>query len=722
MVFRRLGGFPQLLLESAADLEHVQSLDEARWVANSAPVDGLNCDLALRSFLDDDANGRIGPDEVKRACRWMLDMLTDRSDVGKHDAPLRLAAIDRSHDEGRQIHAAARRILVNLGAADHGAIHLEQVRDRAMIMAAAATNGDGVIPAGVADTPALALFIEDIGATTGFQDDASGRPGVTEAHLESFLSQARALLEWRARAGPSLHGAPGSVMPLGDLTEQAWDALSAIRAKVDAYFDLCQLSCFDNRVVEQPGLGKELPEGLATRNAQELAAFLEEIPVARPRTDGKLDLSGWLNPYFRDALLTFHRLAIAQDGHEERSFTRWEWVKARDRLVPHEQWLNQKPETTVHEIPQDRLELYTSDPSLETRLRDLLAADKEVGDELLKIKAVEKLILYQRFLLDLVNCFVSFTAFYDPGRRSLLEMGTLVMDGRRFSLCLSVSNLAEHKKLAAASMIFLLYVRVGGPTDKGGFHVAVAVTSPVRGSLYVGKRGVFVCTDGRVRSAVVVDIAENPISVTEAVRSVFSGIGGLLTRFGEKLSATRNQQLEKTVEESLARTASSLEEIPTSSAAEPAPAVSAAGTRDLLVGGGIAVAALSSSLAYIANTLVSINLFQLLVTITTLLALALVPTVIVAFIKLGRRDLSRVLEAGGWAINHELKVRRDQGTVFSWTPALPANARHKRGDMLDVFKRHVPHEDPFLQRRRTWLLLVLLLVLLALALFLGTRV
>ena len=95
----------------------------------------------------------------------------------------------------------------------------------------------------------------------------------------------------------------------------------------------------------------------------------------------------------------------------------------------------------------------------------------------------------------------------------------------------------------------------------------------------------------------------------------------------------------------------------------------------MLAGGGIAVAALGSSFAFITKTLAGLSVFTILVGLGGALLAVIVPMLIIAFGKLRRRDLSAILEGSGWAINARMRLTRVQGKYFSERPPFPAGAR-----------------------------------------------
>ena len=94
MKFRRIGGFYQLNVTDLQDLRYALELDEAHWALNSIDLDSMYTDRQFLNFVDDDHNGMIRVDEVKRAIRWYLDRIKPDSDPGAGTDVLHLDAIN----------------------------------------------------------------------------------------------------------------------------------------------------------------------------------------------------------------------------------------------------------------------------------------------------------------------------------------------------------------------------------------------------------------------------------------------------------------------------------------------------------------------------------------------------------------------------------------------------------------------------------------------------
>jgi hypothetical protein len=93
---------------------------------------------------------------------------------------------------------------------------------------------------------------------------------------------------------------------------------------------------------------------------------------------------------------------------------------------------------------------------------------------------------------------------------------------------------------------------------------------------------------------------------------------------------------------------------------EATPAAPAArqgtGTVGFLAGGGVAIAAVTSAIAFMSSTLARINSIYLLYSIVVLILLILLPTAIIGWLRLRARDIGLFLEAGHWAINAPMRL------------------------------------------------------------------
>lgn len=686
MVLQRLGGSYQLVLDTPEDLAQIGKLDEARWFATSVPIETLSCDEAFLRFVDRDKNGRIRVDELIAAQEWLFRMLADGSRLAQMTDSLALEAIDTRHDEGKTLRSAAALILSNLGAADAREITLAQVRNRQQTMARAEANGDGVIPPEAAGDEALAGFIRDVGSCMGAVPDASGLTGITEPLVDAFLEEAKAHLAWLEAGRVEEDGAATEVMVYASETPSVYAATAAVRDKVDDYFALCELAEFDGRVLDHLKLSdQELAEiDLGDRAA--LEARMRAAPLAAPNSEQVLRIDGGVNAAWRRELEAFAGQALprVREG-EPNAMARAEWEALKKALAPYDAWVTGKKGESVEKLGPERLRECLAGPWT-AEVRRMVEDDKAVAGELAQVADLEKLILYQKYVLELANHLVSFPRLFDPDRRAMIERGTLVMDGRRFKLNVAVFNRAAHKKIATESQIFIMYCDITGGDGDEKFEVASAITAGDAGDIFVGKRGVFVTIDGREWDATVTDIITNPVGLWEAVKLPFKRLAEFVGKFTEKFSASRTGELEKGLSTQLAQAEKSMTTPPTAGAAQPG----GGGIGAIVAGGGVAFAALGSSLAYAASKVKDIHPWDVVKVLAVLLAMVAAPTIIVAVVKLRRRNMSALLEACGWAVNIRMRLTATLGRLFTELPPLPKHAEKRRLDLAKTFLAQVP--------------------------------
>ena len=68
-----------------------------------------------------------------------------------------------------------------------------------------------------------------------------------------------------------------------------------------------------------------------------------------------------------------------------------------------------------------------------------------------------------------------------------------------------------------------------------------------------------------------------------------------------------------------------------------------------------------------------------------LFAVVALPIIIVAVVKLRRRNMSALLEAGGWAVNRKMKLTSSLGRLFTRVPPFPEDSRKRRFDLARSF-------------------------------------
>ncbi len=665
MTFKRYGQAYHLRIETPADLRCAVELDESHWVATNAPVNTINCDSTFLQLLDTDDNARITCYELKQAARWLLEVLGDTSGVTAGDCTLRLDAINTDSKPGRGIHEAVRKMLAKLSKSEAGEITLQQVRQIKAQVASTPVSEAGVVLPAASQDPQIGQFIADVIAATGGAAHPSGTAGLGKDQLDQFASQAGAYLNWHERGQIAAGADSTDIMSLGDRTPAAYDALVAIRGKIDQYFAQCEALALDERFAARMGWTEAELADLDFDDPEVIERVLAQAPLGRARADRVLHLDEQVNPFYTEALSRFREQVLAPVlGKPSSILTAADWQEIRSVFGPYRAWVEAEPAGDVGALGVQKLRRYLDD-RYTSAVAAVIDESAATAFELGSIRLVEKLILYQRYMIELANNFVSFPHLYDPAKRAMFEMGTLVMDGRRFNLSVRVDDRAKHIEIAKTSNMYLLYVQVAPPHDAPKFEVAVPVTSRGKGNLCVGKRGIFTDTTGAECDATVASIIENPISLCEALVSPFVRFGKLVTGKIESITARAEKKLDASASAAM-----------TQAATAPAAtrATSPLATGGMLMGAGVAVAALGSALAYITKTLAQTHWLAIVIGVLAAILLVMLPTLIVASLKLRRRDLSAILEGSGWAINARMRLTTKQGRFFTERPRYPARA------------------------------------------------
>ena len=670
--FTRTGRAYHLDISTAADLRSVLELDEAHWVATSAPIHSLHLDALFLQLVDTDHDERIKPPELKDAIRWCLAVLCDVRGLDAGDESLALAAIDARTEEGRRAHEAATTLLAD--ATDATALHvtLEQVRHVRRQLEGLAVSEAGIVLPRATDDQTVGQFVEELVATLGGVAHPSGAMGLDEAHLSQFLATAEAYLAWEAQGGSSDEHGSTEILPLGPATAAAFAVLAGVRDKLDQYFAQCEAVKLDARLMDRITGPADTDE----TDFADLAGprtLLRRAPLSRPCAECTLRFDEPINPCYADAIARLRGEVVQPMLGNRDQLTQEQWQHTKQTFDAYERWLSTPRGAELRPLGPEKVRHYIEARTTDA-VRDLIAQSKQTAFVLDNIRVLERLILFQANLLQLANNFVSFPDLYDPARRAAFERGTATIDGRRFTFAVAVSDRAAHATLAATSGIYVMYLELArrGSTDRP--CVAVPVTAGGQGNLCVGKRGVFEDIEGQYWDARIVQIIENPIGLGDAITAPYRRIARMFVGKIDALTSSAEKQFD-------ARADRTLSVVSTAGTSPAAPAEGAAtggmAAGSMLLGGGVAVAALMSALAYVGKVVVE-NPLAILLGVAGAILVLILPTAIRAGLKLRQRDLSAILEGTGWAINARMRLTRRQALTFTTRPPHAMDVRGRR--------------------------------------------
>lgn len=583
-----------------------------------------------------------------------------------------LDAINDATTEGQTLLASARLILANLGKPDAPALSLADLADTRRILASTAFNGDGIIVAESAEDEATRTLIGDIIACLGAETDRSGRPGVSQAKVDQFYAECAAWEAWLKQGETDA----ATVHPLGEATAAAVSAWQAVQAKVDDYFGRCRLVAFDPRALA--ALNREEKEYLAL-TARDLSLTAEELrgfPLAMVAPDKPLPLKAGVNPAWAAALATFHTAAVKPLLGDRDTFTEADWASLCAKLAPAAAWLTAKPATAVEKLGVARVREILAGAGQET-LAALIARDLAEDAKVRAIATLEKLVRFHRDLHVLCQNFVNFKDFYGRTEPAVFQVGTLYLDQRACELCLRVEDAGRHAALAALAGAYLAYCDCTRKATGEKMQIVAAFTNGDSDNLMVGRNGIFYDRQGRDWDATITKIVDNPISIRQAFWAPYKK----LVRFIEEQIAKRAAAAEAASEAQMAKTAEAAVQADKAlPATKPKPKKVDVGTVAAL---GVAFGALGTAFATLAaylTGLLQLPFWQMCLAVVGLLLLISGPFMVMAWLKLRKRNLGPLLDANGWAVNTRARINVPFGASLTQVAKVPLGAVTGPGD------------------------------------------
>ncbi len=672
--FQRFGKAYHLKIESATDLFNIADLDEAFWVATTAPIATINADAVFLRSLDSDRDGRVRAAELIDAIRWLFEILENTDGVNQGSTFISLADVSSASEDGRKIQATINKILQEKTLESGTDVSLQDVRRIIEREKETEFTEAGIILPKTVSEPKIKKFISDILATVGGVVHPSGKKGIDSKHLEKFLEEVRAYLNWITQTELP-DDRESRISPHEEASARAYKLFSTLAPKIDHYFALCDAAHLDPDIVNLVKANELQLKEIDYTDTQAVITFLRDAPLALPRADQVLDFKNTINPYYAETVENFRTEALPQIFQNiPDALSKADWQIFKQELGPYHQWFDSRPDVSVGKLGNVLLREYLDDPTYAQEVRKLIEDSQKSAFVIDNLRLLEKLILFQANLLEFANSFVSFPHLYHPTERALFEMGTLVMDGRHFTLCVKVPDRAQHAQFSNASNMFVLYLEVIEAAKKL-YEIAVPVTSGGKGNIQENKWGIFKHINGREYHARVVQIVENPISFSEAVAAPFNRLGHAISAKLEEMSTKASENLDTTGSKAVTELTKLPEKPIVASATSPEKP-----SGGMVAGGGIAIAAIGSSMAFITKTLAGLSWMAILGSLLVILMAVLIPTAIVAFLKLRKRDLSSILEGASWGTNTRMRLTLDQAKTFTHQPGFPPGSKgvHRR--------------------------------------------
>jgi hypothetical protein len=660
--FSTIGGKNRVNIKSGEDIKHLGELDQKLWTVLSSPVVGLEFDAKTLKMLDSNNDGRIHVHEVVKAAEWITSVIKDPDMLLKKEDTLPLSAFNTDNPDGARLLASAKQILKNLGL-KKDSISVADADDSVAIFAKTGLNGDGIITVQSTKDEDLQKTIEACVASLGGKTDRSGLMGADADMLEAFYKALADYSAWQKKAADDK-----SIFAFGDDTAAVYDIVNQIKAKVADYFMRCKLAVFHAGSVTALDVSVARIETISDKDLSACADEISSYPLARISANNTLPIDERINPVWQATVSKLKALALDKEFSGASEISEEQWNAFVAKLAPYQAWLGEKAGAEVEALGLDQVNaILKADRKAE--LLKLIDEDKALESESLSIDEVAKLLhLYRDFYTFLCN-FVSFRDFYDPEGKAIFQAGELYIDERCCELCIKVPDMGPHASATSLSGMFILYCNCVDKITGNTMIIAAVMTDGDVADLREGKHGLFYDRKGVEWDATVFKIIENPISIRQAFWAPYRKIGRYIETTIEKRAAEKDS---KVMADMTAKVDNAGKD--GAAGAEKKKPFDIAAFAGIFAAIGLAVSGLMSALAKMSDSVSDWSWWKWLVLVVAIMLVISGPSMILAWLKIRKRNLSPLLNANGWAINASVKVNMTFGATLTEVGRSPLKA------------------------------------------------
>ena len=460
--------------------------------------------------------------------------------------------------------------------------------------------------------------------------------------------------------------------PYGEGSDDAEAAVNAVRAKVADWFMRCKLAQFDEEAMPALDVQVEKIAAISDKNLGDSVAEIADYPLARPTKEGLLPLAKTINPAWQGAMATLRSAVLDKEYPGKEAISEDEWNAVVAKIDAYTAW-KAAGETAMNE-----------------------AIAEQLAGHAAAIEPVERLLRYCRDFFTLLHNYVVFRDFYKRDEKFLavFQAGKLFIDQRQCDLCIKVTDMGRQLASAGKSGIYLIYCHCVAKSGGAQMDIVAALTDGEIGGLHEGKNAIFYDRQGNDWDATVTKIVDNPISVRQAFLSPYRKFGNWVT---EKITKSAEEKESKQFEEMTTKADTATTKITTKAEMdavkdaakgnEPKPAApfDIAKFAGIFAAIGLAFGAIGAALGMLGSFVVA-RWYNVLLLVGAVVVLISGPSMLLAWLKLRKRNLGPVLNANGWAINSNVKIN----TTFGAT--LTSMAKYPK----------IVAADPFAEKKMPW--------------------
>ena len=639
--FVNIGGSARVRINSGEDIAHLAELDPKMWTVLSCPTTGLEIDDKSLKYMDCDGDGKIRVNDVIAVSQWITSVLKDSDLILKGADSIDVNFINTEDANGKKLYSSAKQILENLGK-EGTVISLADTADITAIFAKTRFNGDGIITEASTDDAELKAAITTAIATIGSVTDRSGAQGINADLIESFYKNLNDYVSWTDAKVEA---------PYGDKTDAVIAAYNALDSKVKDFFMRSKLSAFSpsstaSLDIQTSRIDAISAENLSTKN-DEIAAY----PLTHITGKSEIELNAAINPAWDK---NFNVIKSVLDP-SVTVITEDIWASIGEKFSAYNAWKNGKTGAAVESLGIDAIKNFIAQDK-KSVLLELVAQDAALKEESDNIEMVDKFLHIYRDFYKLLKNFVTFNDFYDKDKniKAIFQCGTLIIDQRECKFCMRVNDTGKHSASAAPSGMYLVYCDCTTKTKPAKLQIVAAVTVGDIGALSVGKNGVFYDNSGLEWDAVITKIVDNPINISQSFWSPYRRMATAIENLINKSAADKDAKM-------MANATANINAAPTKTAdqakaAAATPPFDIAKFAGIFAAIGMALGMIGTALASIFKGLFALNWWQLIILFVGIILLISGPAMVMAWMKLRRRNIAPLLNANGWAINATSKI------------------------------------------------------------------
>ncbi|MBR6775140.1 MAG: hypothetical protein IKM23_05435, partial [Bacteroidales bacterium] len=623
------------------DIAHLAELDPKMWTVLSCPTTGLEIDDKSLKYMDCDGDGKLRVNDVIAVSQWITSVLKDNDLILKGADSIDVNFINTEDANGKKLYSSAKQILENLGK-EGNIISLADTADITAIFAKTRFNGDGIITEASTDDAELKATIAAAIATIGSVTDRSGAQGINADLIESFYKNLNDYVSWTDAMVEA---------PYGDKTDAVIAAYNALDSKVKDFFMRSKLAAFSpgstaSLDIQTSRIDAISAENLSTKN-DEIAAY----PLTHITGKSEIELNAAINPAWDK---NFNVIKSILDP-SVTVITEDIWASIGENFSAYNAWKNGKAGAAVESLGIDAIKNFIAQDK-KSVLLELVAQDAALKEESDNIEMVDKFLHIYRDFYKLLKNFVTFNDFYnkDKNIKAIFQCGTLIIDQRECKFCMRVNDTGKHSASAAPSGMYLVYCDCTTKTKPAKLQIVAAVTVGDIGALAVGKNGVFYDNSGLEWDAVITKIVDNPINISQSFWSPYRRMATAIENLINKSAADKDAKM-------MANATANINAAPTKTvdqakAAAATPPFDIAKFAGIFAAIGMAVGMIGTALASIFKGLFALSWWQLIILFVGIILVISGPAMVMAWMKLRRRNIAPLLNANGWAINATSKI------------------------------------------------------------------